>query len=166
MVPNNGSPSRPSSWRSRSGSWTRTARSGSFGLRASALAAAAGVLLALTVNLGKDVLSTSPALDLADVGRPLFSGCFAASTILFLAATFLAARTARPGELAQVEPEQLIPPLELVRQCVYDVAVEALKAQQHTNARKRRMLTQAGVLFIAASAFLAVGACTVAVTQA
>lgn len=141
-----------------------------FGIRASALVAAAMILLGLTVNLGKEaVWSTSSELDLGDFGQPVFNGCFVAFTLLLLASAFFAARAARPGELPRVEPELLTKfrdewTLPQVRGRMYTVVMDALRAQQRTNDKKRRRLEWAGRLFVLAGLCLAVEACTLAVT--
>ena len=142
-----------------------------FGLRASALVAAAMVLLGLTVNLGKEaVWSTSSELNLGTFGHPLFMGCFVASTLLLLASAFAAALAARPGELQRVESQWLKncrdkSTLLQVRGCMYTVAMRRLEAQQRTNDRKRRQLEWAGRLFVLAGLCLAIDACTLAVTH-
>jgi hypothetical protein len=137
------------------------------GIRASALVAAAMVLLGLTVNLGKEaVWNTSSKLDLGEFGDQLFTGCFVASTLLLLASAFFVARAARPGKLKRVEAELLSEwTLSQVRGHMYVVTIDRLEAQQRTNDKKRRHLDWAGLLFVLAGLCLAVVACTLAVTH-
>jgi hypothetical protein len=140
------------------------------GVRASALVAAAGVLVALTVNLGKDVL-TSPDLELGSFGRPLFIVCFVLATVLFFTSAVVAALAARPRRLPRVEPALLTgfmenrTPLSDIRRRMYEQAIKALRQQQETNTEKDRYLRSGAVLFVLATLLLAGDASTLAVTQ-
>jgi hypothetical protein len=150
-----------------------------FNARGTALIAAAGVVLGLVVNVGKDSLSrlrpadpskTTP-LDLGTVGEPLFVTCFLLAVVLLATCAVVATIAVLPGKAALFKTESLLlfaderMPMPQARRHFYAVMVEGIDNHRANNVRKARLLRRAGALFVVALLLTAIDAATLTIQE-
>jgi hypothetical protein len=149
-----------------------------FNGRGSALIAAAGVVLGLTVNLGQEVFGQlshkagqAPALDLGSIGKPAFIACFLGSMLALSLSAVVAITAVLPARARRLTTEALRNyqrhrmPMVDVRNRVYTWTVNAIDDQRANNGVKVRRLRVAGLAFVTGIVLVAVDAAMLSVRQ-
>jgi len=149
-----------------------------FNGRGSALIAAAGVILGLTVNLGQEVFDRlshkagqPPALDLGSVGRPIFIALFLGAMLSLALSAVVASTAVLPSTARRLTVDALRNyqrrrmPMADLRDRVYTWTVNAVDDQRINNGKKVRRLRLAVFAFVTGIVLVALDAATLAVQQ-